>query len=197
MSYNNRIKVAELEFDDIKQNLKTFLTAQEEFSDYDYEGSALSVLIDLLAYNTHYNAYLANMVGNELFLDSAVKRESAVSIAKHLGYTPLSYRSAKAKVTFNVPTPTGSPASLTLPKFSIFTTTIDGARYNFCNLDAITIKPVSGVYTFTDVPLVEGEPLTYTYRVDLSGPDEKYIIPNNNNAFKTKIPDYPKLQQTE
>jgi hypothetical protein len=179
-------RISELDFDEIKINLKQFLTNYRDknnnliFKDYDFDASSISILLDLLAYNTHYNAYLANMVGNELFLDSAVKRESAVSIAKHLGYTPLSYRSAKAKVTFTVPSPLGSPASLTLPKFSVFTTSIDGARYNFCNLDAITIKPESGVYTFTDVPLIEGEPLTYTYRVDLSGPDEKYIIPNKN-----------------
>jgi len=179
-------RLAELDFDDIKVNLKQFLTNYRDkdnnliFKDYDFEASSLNILIDLLSYNTHYNAYLANMVANEMFLDSAVKRESAVSIAKHLGYTPLSYRSAKAKVSFTVPNPTGNPSSLTLPKYSPFTTTINGTQYTFVNLDTATIKPVNGIYTFQDLTIVEGEPLTYSFRVDVSGPSEKYTIPNKN-----------------
>lgn len=179
-------RLSELDFDDIKVNLKQFLTNYRDkddnlvFKDYDFEASSLSILLDLLAYNTHYNAYLANMVANEMFLDSAVKRESAVSIAKHLGYTPISYRSARAVVSFTVPTPTGSPATLTLPRFSPFTTTINDTTYSFVNLDAITIKPTNGAYIFSDVTIVEGEPLSYSYRVDVSGPGEKYIIPNKN-----------------
>jgi len=93
------LRIAELDFDTIKTNLKTFLQSQSEFSDYDFEGSGLSILLDVLAYNTHYNAYLANMVMNEMFLDSAVKRASAVSIAKHLGYTPTSVTGAGIYLT--------------------------------------------------------------------------------------------------
>ena len=179
-------RVAELDFDTIKTNLKQFLTNYRDkdnnliFKDYDFDASSLSILLDLLAYNTHYNAYYTNMVANEMFLDSAVKRESAVSIAKHLGYTPLSYRSARATVSFTVPNPVGLPSTLTLPKFSPFTTTINDITYTFVNLDSITIKPQDGVYVFPDVEVVEGEPLTYSYRVDLSGPSEKYTIPNKN-----------------
>ena len=179
-------RLAELDFDDIKVNLKQFLTNYRDkddnliFKDYDFDASSLSILIDLLSYNTHYNAYLANMVANEMFLDSVVKRESAVSIAKHLGYTPLSYRSARAKVTFTIPNPVGAPATLTLPKFASFTTTINGILYTFSNLDSATIKPTNGEYTFTDIEIVEGVPLSYTYRVDVSGPGEKYTIPNKN-----------------
>jgi hypothetical protein len=179
-------RLAELDFDDIKVNLKQFLTNYRDadgaliFKDYDFDASSLSILLDLLSYNTHYNAYLANMVANEMFLDSAVKRSSAVSIAKHLGYTPTSYRSAKAKVTFTINDPVDLPATLTLPKFSSFTTTINDKLYSFSNLDAITIKPINGIYTFTDVEITEGVPLVYTYRVDVSGPDEKYKIPNLN-----------------
>ena len=179
-------RLAELDFDDIKVNLKQFLTNYRDkddnliFKDYDFDASSLSILIDLLSYNTHYNAYLANMVANEMFLDSVVKRESAVSIAKHLGYTPLSYRSARARVTFTIPNPIGTPATLTLPKFSSFTTTINGILYSFSNLDSATIKPTNGEYTFTDIEIVEGVPLSYTYRVDVSGPGEKYTIPNKN-----------------
>jgi hypothetical protein len=179
-------RIAELDFDSIKTNLKQFLTNYRDkdnnliFKDYDFDASSLSILIDLLSYNTHYNAYLGNMVANEMFLDSAVKRESAVSIAKHLGYTPLSYRSARAKVAFTVPDPAGNPSTLTLPKFSPFTTTINGQQYTFVNLDAVTISPLDGVYSFTDVEIVEGVPLVYSYRVDVSGPSEKYTIPNKN-----------------
>jgi len=179
-------RLAELDFDDIKVNLKQFLTNYRDkddnliFKDYDFDASSLSILIDLLSYNTHYNAYLANMVANEMFLDSVVKRESAVSIAKHLGYTPLSYRSARARVTFTISNPIGAPATLTLPKFASFTTTINGILYSFSNLDSVTIKPTNGQYTFTDIEIVEGVPLSYTYRVDVSGPGEKYTIPNKN-----------------
>lgn len=179
-------RLAELDFDDIKLNLKRFLNNYRDaddnliFKDYDFDASSLSILLDLLAYNTHYNAYLANMVANEMFLDSAVKRESAVSIAKHLGYTPMSYRSARAKVTFTVSNPVNNPGSLTLPRYSPFTTVIDNSQYTFVNLDSVTIKPSNGAYTFSNVEIVEGVPLDYTYRVDLSGPSEKYTIPNKN-----------------
>lgn len=179
-------RISELDFDEIKINLKQFLTNYRDknnnliFKDYDFEASSLSILLDILSYNTYYNAYLSNMVANEMFLDSASKRESAVSIAKHLGYTPISYRSARAKISFVADTPQDSPATLTLPKFSVFTTTIDGTVFTFSNLDSVTIRPTEGRYAFTDVTIVEGEPLSYTYRVDVSGPGEKYAIPNLN-----------------
>lgn len=178
-------RITELDFDEIKQNLKDFLLNYRDsnnelvFADYDFEASSISILLDILAYNTHYNAYLANMVTNETFLDSAVKRESAVSIAKHLGYSPLSFRSARAQVSFSL-VPEGNPSTLTLPRYSPFVTTIDGTQYTFVNLDAVTITPDAGQYIFRSIEIVEGEPLDYTYRVDASGPSEKYVIPNKN-----------------
>ena len=96
------LRVTELDFDTIKANLRDFLRDQDTLNSYDFEGSALSVLLDLLSYNTHYNAYIANMLANEMFLDSAVKRESAVSIARHLGFVPRSARGAVATVNFTV-----------------------------------------------------------------------------------------------
>ena len=179
-------RLAELDFDDIKNNLKLFLTNYRDknnnliFSDYDFDASSLSILLDLLAYNTHYNAYLANMVANEMFLDSAVKRESAVSLAKHLGYAPLSYRSARAVVDFVVPNPPGNPSFITLPRYTPFSTTINNNVFTFVNLDAKTISPKDGVYRFDNLTIVEGEPLNFTFRVDVSGPQEKYVIPNKN-----------------
>lgn len=185
------LRVAELDFDAIKNNLKTFLqnyTAADGapyFTDFDFEGSGISILLDLLAYNTHYNAYYANMVVNEMFLDSAVKRASAVSIAKHLGYTPLSVQGAKAQITFNVASPTNSPSTLTLNQYTQFNTTINGGSFVFVNLSPITISPVNGVYTFANVPITEGTPLQYTYTVYAPGPAEKYAIPNLNIDTRT------------
>ena len=180
------LRIAELDFDTIKSNLKDFLknyTAEDGapyFTDFDFEGSGLSILLDVLSYNTHYNAYLASMVINDMFLDSAVKRASAVSIAKHLGYTPISVRGARAKISFEVISPTNSPTFLTLEKFTPFTTTIDEVSLTFVNLNAVTIQPNVGNYNFTDVEIVEGTPLEYTFSVDVPGPAEKYVIPNNN-----------------
>ena len=94
-----QLDVSELDFDDIKANLKTFLQSQSEFEDYNFEGSALSVLIDMLSYNTHYNGMIGHMLANENFIDTAIKRESVVSIAKGLGYTPRSYLGSTATVT--------------------------------------------------------------------------------------------------
>jgi len=180
------LRIAELDFDTIKTNLKEFLknyTADDGapyFTDFDFEGSGLSILLDLLSYNTHYNAYLASMVINDMFLDSAVKRSSAVSIAKHLGYTPVSARGARATLTFTVTDPTNSPNFLTLEKYTPFTTTIDNATFTFVNLNSVTIQPSAGIYTFNNIELVEGIPIQYTYTVDVAGPSEKYVIPNDD-----------------
>lgn len=174
------LRIAELDFDTIKTNLKTYLKAQSEFSDYDFEGSGLSVLIDLLSYNTHYNAYLANMLVNEMFLDSAVKRTSAVSIAKHLGYIPRSARGARATVNIQVNNPTGAPSTLTLSRYTPFTTTINGTSLTFVNLNPYVITPSEGNYIFSNVELYEGESFEYRYTVSNPGPSEKFIIPNAN-----------------
>jgi hypothetical protein len=176
----SNLRIAELDFDTIKQNLKTFLKNQSEFIDYDFEGSALSTLLDILAYNTHYNAYLANMTINEMFLDSAVKRTSAVSIAKHLGYTPRSIRGAKATINITVNSVSGSPSTLTLSRFTPFTTTINGESLTFVNLIPYVIFPVDGAYIFNDVELTEGQNFEFNYTVSNPGPDEKYEIPNTN-----------------
>lgn len=179
------LRIAELDFDAIKTNLKEYLQSQDQFTDYDFEGSSLSILLDILAYNTHYNAYLANMVVNEMFLDSAVKRSSAVSIAKHLGYTPTSVRGSTAVVDVTVTSPTGSPTSLTLDRYTSFSTTIDGTAYNFLTLDPVTTTPVDDVYTFNDVTVKEGTLLQYSYTVVTPGPDEKYEIPNSDVDIST------------
>lgn len=174
------LRVAELDFDTIKTNLKTYLKAQTEFTDYDFEGSALSTLIDLLSYNTHYNAYLANMLANEMFLDSAVKRTSAVSLAKHLGYTPRSVRGAVATLTIQVNSPTGSPTSLTMDRYTTFTTSINGGTYTFVNTSPHTIAPSGGQYIFSNITVTEGQNFEYKYTVASGNPTEKFEIPSEN-----------------
>lgn len=174
------LRVAELDFDAIKQNLKDYLQAQSEFTDYDFEGSGMSVLLDILAYNTHYNAYLANMLVNEMFLDSAVKRSSAVSIAKHLGYTPRSAKCSTAVVNITAVNPAGTPVSLTLDRYTPFTTSIGDVSYTFLNTESKTISPVNGVYLFSNVSIKQGTLLEYSYTIANPGPQEKFEIPNNN-----------------
>lgn len=181
------LRIAELDFDEIKQNLKEFLQDQDEFTDYDFEGSGLSVLLDILAYNTHYNAYLANMVVNEMFLDSAVKRNSAVSIAKHLGYTPASVRGARAVLDVTVNNPTGNPQTLTLPRFTSFTTTINGTGYTFLNTTERTATPIGTAYTFDDVTVIEGEFKNQAFVSVEPGPAEKFEITETDVDTSTLI----------
>lgn len=182
---NKNIRVTELDFDTIKTNLKDFLRSQTAFSDYDFEGSNLSVLIDLLAYNTHYNAVLANMVNNEMFLDTALKRGSVVSLAKHLSYTPRSVRSATALVDIELRNVTGSPNFVTLDRYKLFTTIVDGEALTFYNTESYVATPVNGVYTFSDVTLYQGRQLDYFFTVATPGPAEKYVIPNQNVDTRT------------
>ncbi|WP_286930327.1 hypothetical protein [Marinobacter sp.] len=190
MSQISKLDVSELDFDAIKENLKTFLNAQDTFTDYDFDGSALSVLIDLLAYNTHYNAYIGNMLLNEMFLDSAVKRSSAVSIAKHLGFTPTSVRSARANINLTVVDPTDSPPTVTIEPFTTFNTTIRNNTFTFTNLEAATIVPSGNNYSLSGLQIVEGTPRTLSYVSLGTGPDEKFVIPDRDidtSTLKIKV----------
>jgi len=172
---NKNITTAELDFDAIKSNLKTFLQGQAAFADYDFEGAGLSVLMDILAYNTHYNALYTNLAVNESFLDSASKRSSVVSRAKEIGYVPHSATGAVATVNITVTGTTSSPATLTLPAYSSFSTTVDGVQYTFYNTEAVSTSKVGSSYTFTGINIKEGTPLTFKYTV-ASG--TRYILPN-------------------
>ena len=187
MAQNNRIKVNELDFDTIKDSLKNFLRGQEQFQDYDFEGSSFSVLLDILAYNTHYNALYTNLAVNEMFLDSASKRSSVVSLAKMLGYTPNSASCSKVKVNATVTAPTQNPDVVTLPAGQPFLTSIDGVSYTFYNVSDVTTVSAGGYYTFNDVELLEGTPLVYSYYIKKG---QRYVIPNANvdlSTLKVKI----------
>jgi hypothetical protein len=179
---NKKINVTELDFDNIKSNLKTFLQGQSEFSDYDFEGSGLSVLLDVLAYNTHYNALYNNLTINEMFLDSASKRNSVVSLAKMLGYTPRSATCAVANIRMTVNNGVIGPSSLTLPAYSTFNTSVDGVSYTFHTTESYTINGSGTTYTFDNVNIVEGTPLSFKYNVTTGS---RYIIPNSNIDLTT------------
>ena len=136
---NARLQITDLDFNTIKTNLKAFLKQQSEFQDYDFEGSSLSILMDLLAYNTHYNAYYLNMVANEAFLDTALLRDSVVSHAKTLGYTPFSISAPSATINLTVETASTTPAIATLPRgFSFSSNLIDDISYRFVTIDSVT-----------------------------------------------------------
>jgi len=181
-----QLNVTELDFDTIKQNLKQFLQGQEEFADYDFDGSGLSILMDILAYNTHYNATLAHLVANEMFIDSAVKRNSVVSIAKTLGYMPTSRRSAVANITLDIVPPVGyTGTSVTITRDSIFTGIGSDATYTFypkkdhiANL-GLTSTGSSG-FSFTDIELIEGKRINNSFAVDQSNRSGPFVLPNAN-----------------
>jgi len=173
-----KLEISELDFDGIKANLKTFLSQQDEFTDYNFEGSGMSVLLDTLAYNTHYLAYNANMLANEMYLDSADLRSSVVSLAKQVGYTPTSCTSSTAVLDVLVNNASG--ASLTMSRGTKFTTTVDGQSYSFVNNADVSITPASGVYQFNDLTVTEGSYLNYKYTVSTSDIDQRFIIPNDS-----------------
>ena len=151
---SNKLSVSELDFDNIKTNLKTFLQSQSEFQDYDFEGSGFSILLDLLAYNTHYLGFNANMLANEMYLDSADIRKNIISLAKMLGYTPTSAKTPTASIDILINN--GSGASVTMAKGTTFTTSVDGVSYQFVTNAAHTITPANGVYRFSSIPVYEG-----------------------------------------
>ena len=169
-----RLQVTELDFDDIKTNLKTYMKNQTEFTDYDFEGSGLSTIIDLLAYNTHYLAMNANMAINETFLDTATLRSSVVSHAKTLGYTPRSARSPVAYVDVTLNSFTGSSA--TIAKGTKFTTQVDGVTYGFVANASQSVSPVNGVTRFVNLPIYEGSLVTAKYTVDNANIEKKYLV---------------------
>ena len=169
-----KLQVTELDFDLIKDNLKTYMKNQNEFTDYNFEGSGMSQIIDLLAYNTHYLAMNANFAMNESFLDSATLRSSVVSHAKKLGYTP---RSARAPVAYiDIVLNSSTSLSATLAKGTRFTTKIDGSTFGFVNNTALSITPSNGVMRFINVPIYEGTLITSRYTVDLNNIEQKFMV---------------------
>ena len=180
---STKLDISELDFDAIKVNLKNFLSKQAEFSDYNFEGSGFAILIDLLAYNTHYLGFNANMVANEMYLDSADIRKNVVSLAKMLGYTPSSAKSPTAVVDITLNNATG--ATVTMDKGTSFSANIDNTEYNFVTNEDIAMSPQDGVYKFQNVTLYEGTLVNFKYTVDSTDVDQRFIIPNINADTST------------
>ena len=179
-SSNTNIQVADLDFNSIKNNFITYLQSQDTFKDYNFQGSSLSVLLDVLAYNTQYNAYYLNMVANEMFLDTALQRSSVVSQAKVLDYTPKSSIAPTAHIKLvagGVTAPT-----ITLPKYTNFlSAAVNGINYNFVSTDSVTVTPSYGTATFDNLEIKQGQASTYKFVVN-STTNPKYLfqIPDAN-----------------
>ena len=180
---SNKLEVADFDFDVVKANLKTFLQSQTEFQDYNFEGSGFAILLDILAYNTHYLGFNANMLANEMYLDSADIRKNIVSIAKMLNYTPSSVRSPEASLDIEVNDATGS--TLTLNKGTVFTTSVNGVSYQYVTNEDYTITPTNGIFLFSNVEVYEGTLVTYRYTVDINDTDQKFIIQSENADTRT------------
>jgi hypothetical protein len=186
---NARLQITDLDFDQIKTNLKSYLKQQTQFQDYDFEGSGLSVLLDILAYNTHYNAYYLNMVANEAFLDTAILRDSVVSHAKTLSYTPYSVTAPRASINVTVNSGTGNttPGYVTIPRgFSFSSRLLDSVSYNFIVLDETTVSKSNTNYYFENVSIYEGSLVSYNFNyVAASNPKSVFTLPDSNIDMAT------------
>ena len=175
MAADSSIVLTQLDFDSYKDSLKTFLKAQDRFKDYDFEGSNLSVLLDLLSYNTYQNAFYLNMVSNEMFLDSAKLRDSVISHAKELNYLPRSFRSSSATIRLVVTSVDSAKRSIIVPKGTSFTARVDDFTYNFSTTENVVItnrEPLGSnfVYTSENIIIYEGNYLSDTYNVNYNSP---------------------------
>ena len=180
---NKKIQTTELGFDEIKQNLKTYLSGQAEFSDYNFEGSGMSILLDVLAYNTHYNSLYLNLALNEAFIDTASKRASVVSKAKELGYVPRSAVCATARVNIIILDDNiGAPDYIEIPAYSTFTSSVDNTSFTFYNTQSYIAYKESNQYVFENVELREGKLYQYNYEYT---DGRKFVIPNSGVDITT------------
>ena len=177
-----KLQVTELDFDDIKDNLKVFLKAQTKFKDYDFEGSGMSVLLDTLAYNTHYLAFNANMAANEMFLDSAALRSSVVSHAKMLGYEVTSARAPTASLNVFATT---NDDTLTMPAGTKFSASVGSQSYSFVTTSDITAANSGGTVNFLNTPVYEGTYITSTYTVDTSSQGQRFVLSDDRSDIST------------
>ena len=178
------VNFTNLDFDQIKTSIKDYLRSNSNFTDYDFEGSNLSILIDTLAYNTYISSYNANMVSNEVFIDSATLRENVVSLARNIGYVQRSRKSAQANISFFVDTTdfTTNPLTLTLQKGLVCTSSsLFGAEsYTFTILDDITVPVVNGIASFDAINIYEGTYINTNFTVDSNNPNQIFILDNPN-----------------
>jgi hypothetical protein len=191
------VQVSNLDFQQIKTALKEYLRAQSDFTSYDFEGSAMSVLLDILAYNTYYTAFNANMVVNELFLDSATLRDNVIALAKQLGYRPKSKVAPEARVTFTATYPGPAPEVAVLQKGTGFTTVFNDTLYSYVTIDDQSTPVENGVAYFDSVPVYEGTLITSTFVVNTSLPSQRFVINNpgvDTSSVRVKV--YENQQST-
>ena len=177
------INFTNLDFDQIKQSLKDYIQSNSDFTDYDFEGSNLSTILDVLAYNTYITSYNANMISNEVFIDSATLRENVVALARNIGYIPRSKKSSRTSITFfvDISSVSPTPANLTLKAGPVATT---GGRFNgqsfvFGIPEDITVSVIDGIATFDNIEVYEGSYLSQSYVYSTRNPFQKFILPNN------------------
>ena len=184
-------QVNNLDFADIKTAIKEYMRAETDFTDYDFEGSVISQLIDVLAYNTYYTAFNANMVVNELFLDSSTLRDNVVALAKQIGYSPKSVTSPKAAIDMQLLfTGNSTPSSVILEAGTGFITNYDDSLYEFVLSEDYKTEVVNDTATFTDLPVYEGSLITNKTRVDTSLKNQRFIIDNSKadvSTLKVKV----------
>ncbi len=176
------VNFSNLDFDQIKTSLKDYLKSNSDFTDYDFEGSNLATIIDVLAYNTYTSSYNANMVANEVFIDSATLRENVVSLARNIGYVPHSKKAARANITFEVDTLNISPtpSSITLKKGAVAASTGSGSSQSFVFsiVDDITVPVFNQIATFVNIPVYQGTVLTKNFTYTSRNPNQRYVLPN-------------------
>ena len=185
---NTYLNVTETDFSDIRENLQNYLSTQTQFQDYDFEGSAMATLLDVLSYNTHYNAFYINMLANEMFLDTAQQRDSVVSRSKELGYLPISAKGASANVTLTFTGVASTVGTFTISANSKFSTTVDDISYTYVTPEAFTVVNSSGSFV-KEITITEGEPLQHRFTVSSASP-VKYILPNadvDTDSVKVRV----------
>ena len=175
------VNFANLDFDQIKQSITDYLRSNSNFTDYDFEGSNLSTIIDALAYNTYITSYNANMVSNEVFIDSATLRENVVSLARNIGYTPRSSKSSRANISFIVNTANYSvkPTTITLNKGIVATSRFFGKEsYTFSIMEDITVPVINDIATFSNIDVYEGTYVTSEFSYNSYDPNQRFILDN-------------------
>jgi len=176
------VNFTNLDFEDVKTTLKEYLKSNSNFTDYDFEGSNLSTILDVLAYNTYITSYNANMVANEVFIDTATLRENVVALARNIGYTPRSRKAATSAISFIVDATniTPKPASITLRKGTVAASrgVFGGSSGSFCILDDITVPVVNGIAAFNEISIYEGTVIEKNFTYSARNPQQKFILPN-------------------
>ena len=188
---NTALRITELDFDSIKANLKDYMRRQAVFKDFDFDGSGMNILLDILAYNTHYMGYYANMIGNEMFLDSAQLRNSILSHAKAINYVPQSRIGAMARVDIKVTPDINEDQTnqiLTLDRFNRFIgQDINGVNYPFVAVSSNTVTKTGNYFFFNDVWLKQGEVFTRQYVMNENNRSRTFVIPTANVDMSTLI----------